>query len=42
MGIFGSHRFYVGNTGMGLGMMFTFGGLGFWALFDVFAIGKAY
>lgn len=39
-GVFGGHRFYAGDIGMGLGMLFTLGGLGFWALIDVFFIGK--
>jgi TM2 domain-containing membrane protein YozV len=39
-GVFGGHRFYAGDTGMGIGMLLTFGGLGIWALIDVFFIGK--
>lgn len=39
-GVFGGHRFYLGDTGYALGMLFTLGGLGFWALIDVFLIGK--
>lgn len=36
----GGHRFYAGDTGYALGMLFTLGGLGFWTLVDVFLIGK--
>lgn len=39
-GIFGGHRFYAGDIGMGIGMLLTLGGLGVWALIDVFFIGK--
>jgi TM2 domain len=34
-GIFGLHRFYVGKTHTALGMLFTFGGLGIWWLYDM-------
>jgi TM2 domain-containing membrane protein YozV len=34
-GFFGLHRFYVGKTGTGLGMICTLGGLGFWWLYDI-------
>ncbi|MBU8572164.1 TM2 domain-containing protein [Bacillus subtilis] len=37
----GGQRFYSGQTGIAIGQLLTFGGLGFWALFDVFAIRKA-
>lgn len=37
-GVFGGHRFYLGDTGYALGMLFTLGGIGFWSLFDVFLI----
>lgn len=37
-GIWGGHRFYMGDKGIAIGMLFTLGGLGFWALFDAFAI----
>jgi hypothetical protein len=34
-GVFGVHRFFVGKVGTGLLMLFTFGGLGIWALIDL-------
>jgi TM2 domain-containing membrane protein YozV len=40
LGCFGGHRFYLGHVGVGLGMLFTFGGFGLWALIDVFFIGS--
>lgn len=39
-GVLGGHRFYLGDIGMGIGLLLTFGGLGLWALIDVFFIGK--
>ena len=33
-GILGVHRFYTGYIGIGLVQLFTFGGLGIWALID--------
>lgn len=36
LGVFGAHRFYLGDTGVGLGQLLTLGGLGVWALLDVF------
>ena len=33
-GVLGVHRFYVGKIGTGIAMIFTFGGLGIWALVD--------
>lgn len=39
--IFGGHRFYAGNIGIGIGMLLTLGGFGVWALIDVFFIGGA-
>lgn len=38
LGIFGVHRFYTGYIGLGILQLLTFGGLGFWALIDVFSI----
>ena len=40
LGVVGAHRFYAGDTGYALGLLFTLGGLGVWALVDVFFIGK--
>jgi TM2 domain-containing membrane protein YozV len=40
VGIFGGHRFYLGDTGRSVGMLFTLGGLGLWTLVDVFLIGR--
>lgn len=35
----GIHRFYLGKTGTGLAMVFTFGGLGVWTIIDfVYAV----
>lgn len=39
VGIFGGHRFYLGDTGRSVAMLFTLGGLGLWTLLDVFFIG---
>ena len=38
LGGIGAHRFYVGKNGTGLFMLFTFGGLGIWALADLITI----
>lgn len=38
LGGLGIHRFYVGKTGSGLGMLFTLGGLGVWSLIDLIMI----
>ena len=38
LGGFGVHRFYVGKVGTGILMLFTFGGLGVWALIDFIII----
>jgi hypothetical protein len=38
VGVLGIHRFYVGKNGTGIAMLLTCGGLGFWALFDLFMI----
>jgi TM2 domain-containing membrane protein YozV len=40
LGGLGGHRYYAGDIGMGIAMTLTLGGLGFWALIDVFFIGK--
>ncbi|GIM91390.1 TM2 domain-containing protein [Paractinoplanes toevensis] len=34
LGIFGGHRFYLGDTGRSVAMLFTLGGLGVWTLID--------
>jgi TM2 domain-containing membrane protein YozV len=39
-GIFGGHRFYLGDTGRSIAMLFTLGGCGLWTLADVFLIGR--
>jgi len=33
-GVFGGHRFYLGDTGRSIAMLFTLGGLGVWTLCD--------
>lgn len=38
LGCFGVHRFYVGKIGTGILQLFTFGGLGIWALIDLIVI----
>lgn len=38
IGWLGIHRFYVGKTGTGIAMIFTFGGLGIWSLIDLIMI----
>jgi TM2 domain-containing membrane protein YozV len=40
VGIFGGHRFYLGDTGRSIAMLFTLGGLGVWTLLDGFFIGR--
>ena len=40
-GVFGGHRFYLGNMGRGLLMLFTLGGFGVWFLIDAFFIPAA-
>jgi hypothetical protein len=40
LGIFGGHRFYLGDTGRSIAMLFTLGGLGVWTLADVFFVGR--
>jgi TM2 domain-containing membrane protein YozV len=39
-GVFGGHRFYLGDTARSIAMLFTLGGLGVWALLDVFFIAR--
>lgn len=40
LGSIGAHRYYLGDVGRGIAMTLTLGGLGFWALIDVFFIGS--
>ncbi|WP_433378385.1 TM2 domain-containing protein [Actinoplanes sp. CA-142083] len=40
VGIFGGHRFYLGDTWRSVAMLFTLGGLGVWTLIDVFFVGR--
>ena len=37
-GSFGVHSFYTGKTLIGVAQLFTFGGCGFWTLFDLIMI----
>lgn len=37
-GAYGIDRFYIGDTGMGVGKLLTCGGLGVWAIVDWFLI----
>jgi TM2 domain-containing membrane protein YozV len=39
-GVFGGHRFYLGDTARSMAMLFTLGGCGLWTLLDVFFIGR--
>lgn len=38
LGPFGGHRFYVGKIGTAFAMLFTFGGLGLWWLYDLILV----
>ena len=37
-GGFGVDRFYIGDTGIGIGKLLTAGGCGIWAIIDLFLI----
>lgn len=41
-GVFGGHRYYLGDIGYAIGMTLTLGGFGLWALIDVFLIGSRF
>lgn len=41
LGYYGVDRFYIGNTGMGVGKLLTCGGCGIWAIIDWFLISNA-
>ena len=38
LGYFGVDRFYMGQVGMGIGKLLTFGGCGLWYLIDIILI----
>jgi TM2 domain-containing membrane protein YozV len=38
LGVLGIDRFYLGNIGLGIGKLVTFGGLYIWAVIDAFQI----
>lgn len=40
LGVLGAHRFYAGDTIRAIFMLITLGGIGIWALIDVFFIGS--
>lgn len=37
-GVMGIDRFYIGDTGLGVGKLLTCGGFGIWAIIDYFLI----
>jgi len=39
-GLIGGHRFYLGDTGRSIAMLFTLGGLGVWTLLDGFLVAR--
>ena len=41
LGAYGIDRFYIGDTGIGIGKLLTCGGLGIWAIIDWFQIQSA-
>ena len=41
LGVYGIDRFYIGDTGIGIGKLLTCGGLGIWTIIDWFLISGA-